>query len=250
LEGELILLFAFIFLHKYISFDSKAILFSVLWGVGFSLLNITQMSALKHTDTSNLFPLTSLSSNVLVVLIGLTFFKDNISLLQAIGVFLAIALVFFSNNTKNIFGRIDFNNLFLRLFLTIVLLSTFNKFIQKFGAINTNVYNFIFWELIFALISSIILMILFEKKAKIKSDLLSLKVLLWAFIFGGLNFISTATITKALSTGPFSVVYTINSFYVFITAIVAWVLFGENLTRKKVIFLFISVLIIILIKIG
>jgi len=41
-------------------------------------------------------------------------------------------------------------------------------------------------------------------------------------------------------------VYTINSFYILITSLIAWKFFGERLTKHKIIFLLIAIISVIL----
>ncbi|GEM_PF-1926085 len=237
-------IFSFIFFRSFINLDSRTMLFGLVWGIGYALLVLLQMEILRNLDTNAVFPITSTASNVITLIIGLLFFHDKINLLQFIGVFLAVFVIAFYNQK---YKHITFQNGLLVGFGSIVLLSTFTKFIQKFGAISVETENFIFWQLFFATLASLVILGITMRNELGRQFKVSKNVVAWATTLGALNFIGTTEIVRALSTGPFSLVYTINGFYILITSLIAWKLFGEKLTRHKVIFLFTAVIAVILI---
>lgn len=239
--------FSALFLFKSLSFDARTILFGFLWGMGYALLASLQMEILKKLDTSSAFPITSLSSHVLVIILGISFFHDKISPLQILAMALAFIVVGFYNKASK---HITFTNGLFPIAASIVLVSTFCKFIQKFASVSTDVGNFTFWQLLFAALGAFLLSFYIPRTDRKEKMALSRGMLGWAALLGLLNFVGTVSIVKALSTGPFSLVYTINSFYILFASIVAWRFFGEKLTRRKVLFLLTAVVIVILIKIG
>jgi drug/metabolite transporter (DMT)-like permease len=227
--------------------DFHTVLFGFLWGTGYALVALLQMELLKKLDTSASFPLTSMSSHVLVVILGFTFFSDQISALQMVAIALTFVVGGFYNHANK---HITLTNGLLPIAGGVVLLSTFCKFVQKYASVSTDLGNFIFWQLFFAAVASICLMALIPRSER-KAQLAFSKGLIgWSVLLGALNFVATSAIVKALSTGPFSLVYTINSFYILFASIIAWKFFGEQLTRRKVAFLLLAAGIIILIKIG
>jgi uncharacterized membrane protein len=234
------------FFQERITFDYEPMLFGFLCGTAYALNVLLQMRILKKLDTSASFPITSLSSHVLVVLLGVLFFKDVLSFYQMVGVGLTFFIVGFYNHTNK---HITFSNGLIPIALGIVLLSTFGKFTQKFGSISTDIYNLIFWQFAFSTIISFLVLVLIKnnKKHERKADT---KLVLWSIILGILNFIGTVEIVRALSVGPFSLVYTINSFYILVSSVVAWKLFGEKLTKQKIIFILLAIGVIIVIKLG
>lgn len=235
---------SFIFFEKSIHIDQTTMLFGLAWGAGYALLVLWQMEMLKKLDTNAFFPITSISSHVFVVAIGLLFFHDKISFLQFLGIFIAFIVIGFYNQ---IHRHITLKNGLLAGIGAVILLSTLNKFIQKFGSISTETNNFIFWQLFFAMLSSLVILILMSKNGSGENIKISKYLILWSSALGILNFIGTAEITKALSNGPFSLVYTINGFYILITSLIAWKFFGEKLTRYKVGFMIAAILAVILI---
>jgi len=224
---------SYIVFHKYIYISSEAVLFGLLWGAGFAIVTMLQMELLKKLDTNAVFPITSLSSHVLVVIIGLSFFHDKVSPLQFLGIILTFTVIGFYNKVHK---HITLKNGLIPIVVGLVLLSTATKFVQKFGSITIETKNFIFWQLFFAMIVSLIILIFVKRKELTLRIRPSKQIVLWAIALGTFNFIGTAEIVKALSTGPFSLVYTVNSFYIIITSLIAWKFFGEELTKRKVVF--------------
>lgn len=240
-------LLSFVIFYKYIEVDYHAILFGALWGAGFAFGTMLQMELLKKLDTNAIFPVTSISSHVLVVLIGISFFHDQLSILQITGIILTFIVVGFYNRVHK---HITLQNGLLPIVITLVLSSTATKFIQKFGSITIEIRNFIFWQLLFASIAAFIILLIVKRKELGQKITVSKQIIWWAIALGVFNFIGTAEIVKALSTGPFSLVYTINSFYILIASVIAWKLFGEELTKRKIIFVLLAISTVILIGLG
>lgn len=235
-----------LFFYKDISFNTQTISFGFVWGTAYALFVILQMIILKKLDTSESFPITSLGSYVLVVIIGVTFFNDTLSPVQIFALIATFLIIGFYNHINK---HITFNNGLIPIAAGIVLLSTLLKFTQKLGSVSSLAGNFIFWQLFFATIASIIILFLYKNNKTIERKI-DRNLIAWSVLLGGLNFIGTVAIVKALSTGPFSLVYTIISFYILVSSIVAWKLFGEKLNRQKVVFILLAVVVIVLIRLG
>ena len=238
---------SFVVFYKYVHIDSGAILFGSLWGIGFAFVVMLQMELLKKLDTNAIFPISSISSHALVVILGITFFHDKISNLQLLGIILTFFIVGFYNKVHK---HITFNNGLFPIVATLVVVSTATKFIQKFGSITVETKNFIFWQLFFAAIAALVILLVVERKELKQKTILSKEIIWWSLALGFFNFIGTTEIVKALSTGPFSLVYTINSFYILMTSVLAWKLFGEELTKRKIIFVLLAIFTAILIGLG
>ena len=238
---------SFIFFRKDIFIDFHTILFGSLWGLGFAITTMLQMELLKKLDTNAVFPITSLSSHLLVVIIGLSFFHDKVSLLQFLGIILTFIVVGFYNRFHK---NITLRGGLLPIVTSLVVLSAVTKFVQKFGSINTENNNFIFWQLIFAMVASFIILLIIKRKDLFQKITVSKGIIGWSIGLGLLNFLGTVEIVRALSTGPFSLVYTINSFYILITSVIAWKWFGEELTKRKVMFLLLAIITVVVIGLG
>jgi uncharacterized membrane protein len=240
-------LIAFFVLRTSIHIDQTTLTVAFFWGVSYSTLVLLQMTSLKRVETSTLLPFTSLSSHVLVILLGIFFYKDHISILQLIGIVSAFILVIFFADIKR---HLNIKNGIPLSILGIVLFSTLGKFLQKLGSISVEINNFIFWQLFFAAASSFFVLFFLKYKNRELSLNVSKNLFFYSFLLGIFNFVGTYEIVKALSTGPFSLVYTINTFYILITALIAWKFFGETLNKRKVYLLLGAVLILVIIKIG
>ena len=234
-------LLSLIVFNKYIHFDFRTVMFGLMWGIMFAVLTMFQMELLKKLDTNVVFPVTSLSSHILVVIVGVYFFHDVISTFQSVGIVLTFIVLAFYNKVHK---KITLQNGVFLIMVSVVLLSTSSKFIQKFGSITTEPRNFIFWQLFFATVSAFFILLI-SRRTPVSKDLFSKEVIVWAIVLGVFNFIGTSEIIKALSTGPFSLVYTINTFYILIASVIAWKFFGETLTRRKVFFMLIAIVTII-----
>lgn len=237
---------SFIFFKDDISFDIHTMLFGLLWGIGNALYVLLTMTILKRLDTSESFPITSLASHVLVVIIGILFFNDILSAVQIVALIGTFLLIGFYNHTNR---HITLNNGLIPLATGIILLSTFIKFIQKSGSISSVTGDYIFWQLFFATIASVVILLLTKNNRSVERKIDG-KLILWSALVGTLTFVGTIAMVKALSVGPFSLVYTINSFYILVSSIVAWKLFGEKLTRQKVLFILLAIVVLVLIKVG
>lgn len=232
-----------IVLREYISVDSKTLLYSAIWGSGFAILTLMQMHLLHKHDTSGLFPFTSGVSNVLVVFGGVLFFNDAISLLQWLAIIASICL-FVAAHWNN---KVQFVAEILPAFLTVSVLSTFNKFVQKMGSSSLENHNFIFWQLTFACLASVVILMFTHKKMAL-TYLTRRHLFGWAIVAGALNFGSTYSIVRALSDGPISLVYVILGLYTFFATFFAALLFKERVTKKALVFVTLSTLVVFLIK--
>lgn len=238
-------LIALFVLHGFIVFDVETILFSSVWGTSLAIISIAQMQALHKHDTSGVFPFTSLVSNVLVVIGGVLFLHDAISSLQWTAIILSIFLFIGAHRGS----KKSFIVEILPLFMFIALLSTFNKFVQNAGANHVEVYNFIFWNLLFTFVASLVMLFFVKKQISLRS-LFHKHLIGWALLMGILQFGTNYTIVKALSLGPVSLVFIVIGLYTFFTTIFASLLFKEKITTKKIVFIILSFLIVLLIKLG
>lgn len=237
---------SFVFFRNNISFDVQTMFFGLAWGIANALYVLLTMVILKRLDTSESFPITSLASHFLVVIIGILFFKDILSVLQIVALISTFLLIGFYNHTNK---HITLNNGLIPIATGIILLSTFIKFIQKSGSISSVTGDYIFWQLFFATIASIFILLL-NKENQVAERKIDLKLILWSALIGTLTFVGTVSMVKALSIGPFSLVYTISSFYILVSSIVAWKLFGEKLTHQKILFILLAIVVLILIRLG
>jgi drug/metabolite transporter (DMT)-like permease len=233
-----------LFSTKLSTTSNEMILIALLWGGSFLALSLNQMYALEHIETNILFPLTSILSLVFTIIIGFTFFKEQISFLQFIGVLLVIATVYLS-----IFKgfKLRFSNKLLTIGGFIIFFSTFNKVLQKLAADNVNIQAFQIFQYLFAVLFSFFAYSLIHRKSW-KGDLFSgIKV---GGAIGFFSFFGGYLLILALTKGPFTLVFSIFALYTLVTAIWGYFLFGENLTRRKVFLIIMAIIATLIIRLG
>src|SRR3989339_1358050 len=88
-------IFTLIFFRNYLfDVDSRVFIFALLWGAGFSSLTAIQMHLLKKVTVSALFPINTIFSIIISVIFGLLFFNESISLVQGLGIMIAIIALY------------------------------------------------------------------------------------------------------------------------------------------------------------
>jgi len=235
-----------VFFYKFIPLTNMStVLYGSAWGLSFLLLSLLQMKALKDIDTNMLFPITTSLSLVATVLFGVFFFKDHISVIQIIGMILVvIAVSLFSYKGK----KLQYSKEILILGLGVILLSFLGKIIQKFAANGVDIRTFQIYEYLSAVVFSLMLNVYVHKK-EFKQHLFSNSIKSGAII-GVPSFVGGYMLLIALTKGPFSLVTSIHSLYVLITAMTAYFIFKEKLTWRKTVLIIVAIIATILIKIG
>lgn len=239
-------LISLVVFYKFIPLTNlNTILYGSLWGVTFMFSSLLQMKALKEIDTNMLYPVTTSLSLIISVLFGVLFFKDGISWLQIIGMVLIVIVVYlFSYKGK----KLQYSNEIAVIGLGIVSLSTFGKIIQKFATDSVNINSLQIYQYLSAAVFSMILYFIIHKK-EFKKELFSNSIISGAMIAVP-SFIGGYMWLLALKKGPFSLVSSIHSLYIIVVSIIAYFLFKEKLTWKKILLIMIAILAMIIIKIG
>jgi drug/metabolite transporter (DMT)-like permease len=220
--------------------------YGLLWGVLFAINMLLVKILLERVETNTLLPLQSSLGAVLTVIGGLVLFSEKISIIQTIGVIIILVSVFLFSRKK---GSIPLDVRSLSLGLGILLASTLSKFVQKLGAVEGSIYHYTVYQYLGAALFALVLIFIFERK---ESHLLFNIRRTWKMsaTIGALSAFGGLAIVKALSMGPVSGVYAIHPAYVFISALVGAILYKEKLTLPKVILALLTILGVILIKIG
>lgn len=240
------LLLSIIFFYKFIPLTNiNTVIYGSAWGLSFLLLSLLQMKALRDIDTNMLYPVTTSLSLFITVLFGILFFKDYVSWIQILGMVLVVAVVLlFSYKGK----KLQYSEEILIIGLGIIFLSFLGKIIQKFAANSVDIHAFQIYEYLSAVIFSLVLNLYIHKK-EFKQHLFSDSIKS-GFIIGVPSFMGGYALLIALTKGPFSLITSIHSLYILITAITAYFIFKEKLDLRKIILILIAVVATILIKIG
>lgn len=241
------LILSVIFFYSFLPLTSLSVVGgAAVWGSAFILLSLLQMYALSHIGTGALFPITTTTALILTIIIGLIFFKDEVSSLQIVGMVIAVSSIYFYLRKKTAHADA---RLLVMVGTGIILLSTFNKIWQKLVAVAFDIHVFQIYQYLFALVTALIAAIVIHKKgagAELKKWQ-NIRVGVLGGIFG---FFGGYILFIALSRGPVSLINTIHSLYVLPTAIVASILFKEKLTKKTWLLITGTIVAIALIKLG
>lgn len=216
-----------------------------IWGVSFPGIMLLQMYALEHIDTNVLFPITTTTSLVITVLFGIFAFNEYLTVLQGFGIVLAVITVFLFLFKR---GRMRFAPLVLGVGSAIIFISAFNKVLQKIVADNFDIHAFQVYQYIFATLVALLILLLVHKKNS-KKELLSGGFKIGVPI-GLFSFFGGYALFVALTKGPFSLITSVHSLYIFATAISAYFLFREKITPHKIMLMALAVLAVILIRLG
>lgn len=218
----------------------------ILWGVLFAMTMMLQKIILQKAETNTIFPLTSSLGSILTILIGVLFLSETLSPLQLLGVAMILVSVYLFTRKNQEFALTP-DIVFLSI--GIIAVSTASKYVQKFGAGHEAIFSFMLWQYLGASIFSFVIATFFVKDLR-KEFRESKKYVTGSILIGIFTFLGGWAIFKALSLGPLSMVYAIHPTYTLITALIGFLLFKENLTRRKMLLILLSIVGVVLIKIG
>lgn len=239
-------IFALIFFNDYLfNVDARVLVFALLWGMGFSSLAAIQMHLLKKININALFPINTTFSLIISVIFGLVFLNESISLVQGLGIIIAIIALYLFLFQK---GSIIYSKQLIYWIIIMVALAVFSMLVLKFAADTIDIKLLQIYQYLFA---SIVILIIFliSNHHSWKKNLFSgasqsgLYIAIPSF-FGNWLFLI------ALNKGPFSLVASLHALYILGASVFAYLLFKEKLNKKKIALLAIAILAIILIRIG
>lgn len=244
ISGTIIL--SFLYLTGGLNGVHKISWYGLLWGAVFSISMVLYKKLLKGRETGIIFPIVSSIGNTITVLVGVLALKEVVSPIQALGVLVIVLSVYFFQRKE---GSAIFDAQAIWIALGILTFSTIQKFVQKIGAMNDTVQEFMLFQYFGAAIFALILTIIFERKSI--PELLSIKKYLkGAVLISVFSVLGGYTILKALSLAPLSKVYAIHPMYTFVTAMLGIWLFKEKFTSKKMVLILLSIVGVILLRIG
>lgn len=220
--------------------------YAIVWGGFFAITMVLQKILLQNVETNSVYPVTSSIGSVVTVLIGLMVLSEHISLIQGFGIVIIMLSVFLFTRKS---GSFPLDQKTVLLSFGIIVSSTASKYVQKLGAVNDSISHFIIWQYFGAALAGLLIAYIFER-GKFKEITHLGKYWKGSMLIGLFSVLGGWMILKALSLGPLSGVYAIHPAYTFIAGIFGFIFFKEKLTKKKVILALLSVVGIILLKIG
>lgn len=235
-----------IFFYRYLPMSSSGMIWTAFaWGISFTAIVLLQMYALGHMETNALFPITTMASLIVTVLVGIFYFHEYTTPLQTLGIALAVITIFLFVYKG---AAIQYSRLLISVGLGIIFISAFNKVLQKVVAGMFDIHAFQIYQYVFAALSALIVYLIVHKKDwKAHINLGSMKA---GSLIGVFSFVGGYSLFMALTKGPFPLITSIHSLYTLVTALTAFFLFHERLTMKKVALLFAAIVAVILIRLG
>ena len=212
-----------------------------LGGILYALSYVLRITNLRYIDTTIYFPLYKTLGPLLVLVIGLLYFKDNLSTFDywgiAIGVLVPLMLLSRSEKHRQ-------QNLTKGLLLLLVTASiTALAFVtSKIGVDSgVNIWLFMSLQAIVGIVSAILFAVPKFKKDKLMDFTLHKKAVWIGLLLGLIDTLNIFFILMALTTGLVSVVYAVNSFYILIPIVLSVILYGEHMNIRKAVAIGLSI---------
>jgi len=221
---------------------------SFIGSATFLISRISRMEALKNVSSSVVYPIGRLST-VLVVLFALFYFRESLSLFQAVGVGLAVVVLLLLTKQSHQ-ERAKHPNFRLGIILAIAALfsAAGATIITKFAAISfENFFAFIALSGIFTVIFAFGLT---NKLQSGRENVNHRNAILIGCIAGLLNFIGFYVLLQALAIGPLSIIAAIHSMNFGIAILLAVLIYKEELTKRRLAGIGLTVLALILLRIS
>ncbi len=219
---------------------------SLFASLSFCTSILLRIEVLKYIPASVSFPIIRMGV-VIVVLFSIFYFKETLSFFQVIGIILAISVAFIlSKNEKKDKMRKNYR-LGVLLLIFAVLVSVGSNIAVKFVAINLDIVTFLFVSYTINTFYSLGL----SRKLQGDGDSNNHgQAIILGIIIGFANLVGIFLILSSLKTGPLSIVNTINSLSFVIPIILSIILYGEHITRRRVLGFILSILAVVLLGIN
>ncbi|OPY85248.1 MAG: 4-amino-4-deoxy-L-arabinose-phosphoundecaprenol flippase subunit ArnE [Syntrophus sp. PtaU1.Bin208] len=236
-------------------FASDETLINPTWLLALAVINsltffidtVVTIEALRYLPTNIVYPMTRLNA-VLVVLFSIVYFKDSLNGYQIAGIVLAIGVILtltrFSEEERR--ESRNFRKGFLLIGLA-VLSGAVAAVSSKFAALYTNSMAFIALTYGLSMLFSVGLQKPFEKEG---ANRRYGEALLIGFLVGLINFAAFVTLLSAMKTGPLSIIVPVVGMNFVLANLLAAVVYREQLTLLKTSGILMTVLSLLLMKLG
>ncbi len=206
---------------------------------------VSHIEALKHLPASIVYPVTRLSL-VVVVLFSVGFFKDRLSLYQAGGIGLALAVpVILTRQPGGHDGGDSRSRLGFTLLAVAVLAGAGASISSKFAALHTSKLAFMALSYLASTLFSLGLTGRLQP-AGVRQN--RREALLIGLVMGLLNFAGYYAFLKALSLGPLSVIASLTSLHFVIAIGLSVLIYREKLSRSRVLGISLTLISVVLMR--
>lgn len=196
----------------------------------FAITTVSNIEALRHLPASITFPLTRLSL-VLVILVSVIYFDEQLSAQQWLGILLGFAVVFLMAKEVKQDTTPQGSNRYGLLFVGVcILCGAIASISSKLAAVSTNTAGFMAVTYLFATIFSLLI----NKKWPGKNLAMKKKgAILIGILMGILNFFGFYAFLTALASGPLASIALITSMHFVITIMLSVVIYHEKITLHR-----------------
>jgi len=220
------------------AFTSKTLQYAFFNGLCFGLANLSAYAALGRSPAAIVFPVARLNT-VLVMLIGVFFFKDSPTGLQYGGMALAVTVVLLVayeewRTNRDEYGKPRLSGLLFALMAA--LFFALSLTISKLAAISSE-SRLAYIAASYALIFCFTLITYMAKRIKppYARAIRNGQVLGFGMLIGLLNYVGYLLVLQAFVTGPLSLVQAIFSTSIVITIVLAYFVYKESFTIFRVV---------------
>ncbi len=212
-----------------------------LGGILYALSYVLRITNLRYIDTTIYFPLYKTLGPLLVLVIGLLYFKDNLTTFDywGIGIGVLVPLMLLSRSEKHRQQNLTKGLLLLLLTASITALAFATSKIGVDSGVN--IWLFMSLQAIVGIISALLFAVPKFKKDKLMDFTLHKKAVWIGLLLGLIDTLNIFFILMALTTGLVSVVYTVNSFYILIPIVLSVILYGEHMNARKAVAIGLSI---------
>lgn len=229
-----------------INLNFTTILLSLLNSFTFSCATIAHINALKYSPSPIVYPYIRLNI-VLVVLYSYFILREPITLSQFMGIILSLITLFFmSYEFKPTTKATKFFN-FGFFWATIALICGAASSIScKYGSIYVDKLVFIFLSYIFSTIFLFLGFWLFNINNSIANNKTTFLAIIIGISMGILNIFGFYCYLMALSSGPLSIVATINGMHFVLGVVLSSIFFKEKINMKNAVGILLTIIALML----
>jgi len=208
--------------------------FAIIAGVTHGIGNFVRIESLKYIDSVIYFPINKVLGPLIVLVGGIVFFKDSLTVLQYIGIIASICvpLLLVSATEKHLQNNLRLGIIFL---VVSTLLTAGSTLFTKQALVDTSTVLFVLSiGQIAGTVSSLIILLKQHGREFRKTLNLDFREIYLGVIGGILAFFSSYSLLKALSLGLISIVYTIHAHYILVPIVLSIWWYREHINVRKV----------------
>lgn len=210
----------------------------------FAITTISNIEALRHLPASITFPLTRLSL-VLVILVSVIYFDEQLSTQQWLGILLGFGVVLLMAKEVTHNSSPHGNTRYGLFFVAVcILCGAIASISSKLAAISTNTAGFMALTYLLATIFSLLI----NKRWPGKTAINKKGAILLGILMGILNFFGFYAFLTALASGPLSSIALITSMHFIIAIILSVMIYHEKFTLRRIMALVLTFITVFLLK--